>query len=247
MQERAFLPRPPDFRDLRGRSKVALFLDFDGTLVDLAPTPDTILVPASLSSDLHLLAEKLGGRAALVSGRAISDLERHLGSVSLAVAGSHGADYRNADGSSLGNPPVGLDALALREIEEFSKKAGFSLENKPHGAALHYRHDIRLEADGLEFAAAFVARHALELKRGKCVIEFVAPGANKGTAVKAFMDAHPFTGSVPIFVGDDVTDEDGFEVAHQLGGFGILVGNRPNTCACYRLNDPQDLYEWLEL
>ena len=247
MQPDKALPRPPDLRKLCAAGPIALFLDFDGTLVDLATTPDGIDVPSSLAGALHSLSDELDGRLALVSGRAIVDLEKHLGSLWLARAGSHGSDCRLADGTSLGDPPQELSSSALEEIAEFAAKALFSLEDKPHGAALHYRHDPSLESKGLDFATKFADKHLLDVKRGKCVIELVAPGANKGSAVESFMKAKPFAGSTPIFVGDDVTDEDGFAAAARLGGFGILIGERNQTAARYGLADPANVKQWLDL
>lgn len=226
---------------------MSLFLDFDGTLVDLAPTPDGIHVPDHLAAALHRLAAEMDGRLALVSGRAISDIEKYLGQLSIARAGSHGSDCRAADGAALGAAPQGLSDAALAEIVEFAEASGFAREDKPHGAALHYRHDPSLEADGIAFAEKFAEHHGLAVKRGKCVIEFVIPGSDKGKAVAAFMAEAPFAGSTPIFVGDDVTDEDGFEAARAAGGFGIIVGERDSAAAQYRLADTTSVHQWLGL
>ncbi|WP_241657276.1 trehalose-phosphatase [Aurantiacibacter suaedae] len=233
---------------LRERGPLALFLDFDGTLVELARGPDDIVVPEGLVEALTRLSDRLDGRLALVSGRAIVDLEKHLGPLALARAGSHGADCRLADGTVLGAAPAGLASGALEEIAAFAESEGFVREDKPHGGALHYRHDPALEDKGLAFAEAFAARHGLAVKRGKCVIEFVAnAGADKGGAVAALMAEAPFAGALPVFVGDDVTDEDGFRAAGQLGGFGVLVGDREGSQARYGLGRPTDVYEWLEI
>lgn len=244
--ENALQP-PPDLPEFEGDEHIALFLDFDGTLVELAPTPDGIAVAAGLASRLGELAERLDDRLALVSGRAIVDLEKHLGPVTLACAGSHGSDCRKASGDPLGDAPGGLASETLTAIREFAKNAGFDLEDKPHGAALHYRANPALEPQGLIFAQDLAAKHNLEVKRGKCVIELVAPGANKGAAVAAFMDEAPFAGAMPIFIGDDVTDEDGFAKAQELGGFGIIVGERLGTAARYRLANVAAVHHWLQL
>ena len=241
------LPAPPSLRDLSSKRPLALFLDFDGTLVGLARGPDQIVVPPWLVPALNALSERLGGRLALVSGRAIVDLEKHLGPLALARAGSHGADCRLADGKVLGMAPTGLAEEALAEIAVFAEAEGFVREDKPHGGALHYRHNPSLEAQCLAFAESFAARHGLVIKRGKCVIEFVASGADKGVAVAALMAERPFAGAVPVFVGDDVTDEDGFRAAGNLGGFGVLVGDRMGSQARYGLESPVDVYQWLEI
>ncbi len=241
------LPSPPSFESLVTSQDLALFLDFDGTLVELAATPDGIDVPRHLARSLHALSDRLGGRLALVSGRAIVDLEQHLGPMAIAKAGSHGGDCRGADGKNIGDIPSGLPPELLARVAEFAKQRGFSLEDKPHGAALHYRADPSLEEEGVEFAQAMAAEGDLDIKRGKCVIELVGRGANKGSALRGFMECAPFAGATPVFVGDDITDEDGIRAACDLGGFGVLVGEREPTCAKYGLASPAAVHHWLEL
>ena len=139
------LPPPPTLAEFTDEGRVALFLDFDGTLVELAPTPDSITVADRLAKRLGTLAKALDGRLALVSGRAIVDIEKHLGPITLACAGSHGSDCRKASGETLGAAPGGLVTAALAAIRAFAKDAGFALEDKPHGAALHFRANPALE------------------------------------------------------------------------------------------------------
>ncbi|APE28971.1 trehalose-phosphatase [Aurantiacibacter gangjinensis] len=240
-------PNPPDFAELRADRALALFLDFDGTLVELAPTPDSIHVPPSLADSLHELSDRLDGRLALVSGRAIVDLESHLGSLKLAVSGSHGGDCRSAAGDNLGRVPEGLPPELLHKVRCFAGDHGFDLEDKPHGVALHYRANPSLEGRGLAFARQLAGENALDVKRGKCVIELVGKGANKGSALRAFMEADSFAGAMPVFVGDDLTDEDGMRAAKQHGGFGVLVGEREESVAEYGLATPAAVQHWLGL
>ena len=241
------LPPPPSLAELGARSPLALFLDFDGTLVELADTPDGISVPETLLADLCALASRHEGRVALVSGRAIDNLEEHLGPCPLAVAGSHGIHRRRADGSLLGEVPEGLPPAAEAALEDFTATQGSRLERKPHGAALHFRERPELEEEGAAFAAALADEHGLEVKRGKRVIELVRPGADKGGAVRAFMDTSIFAGSHPVFIGDDTTDEDGFAAVTALGGTAILVGDRRPTSAPFALANPDTVHEWLGL
>lgn len=241
------LPPPPTLDALVEAGPVALFLDFDGTLVNIAPTPDGIDVPGDMAPRLGKLADRLKGRLALVSGRAIADLEKHLGTIRLPVAGSHGSDCRAADGTRLGDAPSALPEVLLARIAEFAAAHGFSTEDKPHGAALHYRSDPSLEERGLAFAQEIAAEHGLALKRGKCVIELVEPGSDKAGAVSAFMQVPPFADAIPVFVGDDVTDEDGMRAAIAHGGFGIAVGERPSENAEYALASPAAVHHWLQL
>lgn len=241
------LSPPPELDALREGAPLALFLDFDGTLVDLAPTPDSIHVPATLAGSLHDLSEAMDGRLALVSGRAIVDLEKHLGPLQVAVSGSHGGDCRNADGQPIGDVPDGLPADLIHAMANFAAEHGVALERKPHGAALHFRSDPSLEGVANNFAEKCAAANGLDVKRGKCVIELVGQGANKGAALRALMAESPFEGAVPVFVGDDITDEDGMRAAAEMGGFGIIVGERETDAAKYALESPAAVQHWLQL
>jgi len=247
MPDRTDLDPPPSLQQLCREGPIALFLDFDGTLVEIAETPHGIAVPERLGDGLFELSARLEQRLALVSGRAIPDLEHHLGALRVARAGSHGAARELADGSALGDLAEALPPTAAAALREFAQTRGFALEEKQHGAALHYRTDPSLEPHGLSFASDLAAAHGLEVKRGKCVIELVRPGASKAGAVRAFMDVPPFAGARPVFIGDDITDEDGFAAAAELGGFGILVGERTPTIAQYQLADPAAVHSWLGL
>jgi trehalose 6-phosphate phosphatase len=247
MDARTTLEHPPQLSALCKTGPVALFLDFDGTLVALAERPDAILVPPGLGEQLCLLADRLDGRLALVSGRSLADVERHLGKLGIACAGSHGIARRLADGSALGAEPGTLPPEVGTALRGFADEHGFALEEKAHGAALHFRAAPHLEARGREFAEELAAIHGLTAKRGKFVIEIVRPGADKGGAVRAFMGLAPFRGALPVFLGDDLTDEDGFAAAQDLGGFGILVGDRRPTAARYGLPDEVAAREWLGL
>jgi trehalose 6-phosphate phosphatase len=247
MSGRTHLPPPPGLQQLCGQGALALFLDFDGTLVEIAATPDGIAVPDRLGAALFDLSKRLDGRLALVSGRAIPDLEHHLGPLQVARAGSHGMARELSDGTALGKLAEPLPASAYDLVRSFARDTGFALEEKQHGAALHYRADPDLEPHGLAFAQELASAHGLEIKRGKCVIELVRPGASKAGAVSAFMEIAPFAGAVPVFIGDDITDEDGFAAAESLGGFGILVGERSPSAARYQLADPLAVHDWLGL
>jgi trehalose 6-phosphate phosphatase len=241
------LSPPPSLSALCAEGPVAVFLDFDGTLVEIASTPDSIKVPVGLGKALQALSDRLAGRFALISGRAIEDIERHTGKLAIARAGSHGADRLLADGSPLSIAPSPLPDEVRAEIAHFASVEGFSLEEKPHGAALHYRADPSLENPGLAFAAQLAHQHKLAVKRGKCVIELVQPGADKGSAVRAYMGHIAFMGAFPLFIGDDVTDEDGFTAVEEFGGAGILVGDRQPTQARWCLEGPKQVHEWLGL
>jgi trehalose 6-phosphate phosphatase len=235
------LPPPP--ASLEG---AALFLDFDGTLVELAQTPDTIMVPEALGPLLQRLRDRLDGRLAIVSGRSIADLERHLPCPGVAIAGSHGLELRLANGFSLPlSAPAGLDEIRA-EIETFaSARAGLIVETKPLGVALHFRLAPAQEGPALAFMENLARRRGMLLQRGKMVAELRPAGADKGDALKTLMREPRFAGARPLFVGDDLTDEHGFEAAAELGGSGILVGPRRQSAARYRLPSVQAVAEWL--
>ena len=235
------LPPPP--ASLEG---AALFLDFDGTLVELAETPDAIRVPPSLAPLLDRLRNRLGGRLAIVSGRSIADLERHLPCPGVAVAGSHGLELRLANGVSLPlSVPAGLED-ARAEIDRFAAgQQGLIVESKPLGIAVHYRLAPQQEKGVFAFMTEVAQRQGLLLQRGKMVVELRPRGAHKGDALKALMMEPRFMGARPLFVGDDLTDEHAFAAAAELGGAGILVGPPRETAAHYRLASVNAVAGWL--
>ena len=174
------LPHPPPLLDLLARGPLALFLDFDGTLVDIAPTPDAIAVPPRLGELLAELSDRLGKRLALVSGRAINNLEQHCGPLRVTCAGSHGAELRAADGSPLGAAALPLPAAAIADVARFAADHGVSFEAKAHGAALHSRADPEREEACALFMDELALQHGLMVKRGKRVAELVRPGCRQG-------------------------------------------------------------------
>ena len=248
MQPAPLLSEPPPLRQLARDAAPALFLDFDGTLVDIAPTHDAISVAPGLPAALEALSARLEERAAIVSGRSLDDLARHLGPLSLAQAGSHGADCLLASGERVGPAPPELPHDALAAMRDFAARhEGVSIEAKPHGAAIHYRARPAAEAEVQAQAERFAQQFGLRLKRGKCVVELVSASADKGAAVAGFMRVAPFAGAHPVFIGDDLTDEDGFRAVAERGGFGILVGEPRATAARFRLAGPHAVHQWLEL
>ncbi len=227
-------------------SGAALFLDFDGTLVELAETPDAISLSPHLPALLKTLCRQLDGRIAIVSGRSIGDLEKYLDCSGLAVSGSHGLELRLADGTHLPlfvpRPFDGVrDELAALSAET----PGLLLEEKPAGLALHYRLAPQEERRVVAFMERLAAHHGLALQLGKMVAELRPPGADKGDAVRALMAEPPFAGARPVAVGDDITDEHAFEAAATMGGTGVLVGEARATAAAYRLPSVAAVAEWL--
>jgi trehalose 6-phosphate phosphatase len=234
---------PPPLTFLEG---AALFLDFDGTLVELAEAPDAIQVPDELPGLLQRLAARLGGRLALVSGRALADLDGHVRCPGVAMSGSHGLELRLADGSvrPLARPDA-LDA-ARDEIARFAAgRQGLLVEEKPASVALHYRLAPEREAEVTALVVDLAARSGLIVQHGKMVAELRPPGADKGDALEALMREPGFAGARPFFMGDDLTDEHAFEAAAALGGAGVLVGPPRETAARYRLAGVAEVGAWL--
>lgn len=226
----------------------AWFFDIDGTLARIEKSPDEVQVDAAVLEFIEALTEQTGGAVALVTGRSLADIDRLFPSIMVAAAGQHGAERRNRNGEVVRRPAPSEQLLemrdALRDMEQ--RHAGLLLEDKGLSLALHYRNAPRL--------ASFVQREvrALYLKMGsgfhmqagKCVVEIVPVGHTKGTVVSEFMMGRPFSGRVPVFLGDDVTDESAFTVVNDLGGVSIKVGAGP-THAQFRLHDVSSVQQWL--
>lgn len=236
-------PPPP----LSRFAPAALFLDFDGTLVELADAPGAISVPAELAPLLDRLSGRLGGRLAIVSGRAVDDLRSHLGGSAAVLSGSHGAELHYADGRSIPVlAPPGL-AEARESIRRFaSGSEGLLVEDKPAGVALHYRLAPERAEEADAFLETLAERSGLVLQRGKMVAELRPDGIDKGAALRRLMGEPPFAGARPVFVGDDLTDEDAFRAAAALGGEGVLVGPARPSAARWRLEGVAEVTRWLE-
>lgn len=225
----------------------ALFLDFDGTLVEMAEAPDLIQVPPRLGSLLRRLVERLDGRVAIISGRSIADLERHLPHSDIAFSGSHGLELRLPDGTHLPlSVPAGLDEVVARVAEFAQKDEGLLVEEKPAGIALHFRRAPDLGAEAVDLIEAIAREKGLFVQHGNMVAELRPPGADKGDALRKLMNEEPFAGARPVFIGDDLTDEHAFEAAVAMEGAGILVGPPRETAARYRLDSVAAVAAWLE-
>jgi trehalose 6-phosphate phosphatase len=225
----------------------SLFLDFDGTLVELAERPDAVRVDERLHSLMRRLRDRLDGRLALVSGRAAADIARLFGTPDFIVSGSHGMEFHYPDGETVLAPrPPALDA-ALPPMHDLARAwPGVLVEEKPLGAALHYRSAPEAEAASLALARALAVEHGLHLQTGKMMIEVRAAGGDKGKAIAELMRSPSMAGTVPISLGDDDTDEPGFEAAAALGGAGVLVGPARPSAARYGLSGVSTVRDWLE-
>ena len=229
---------PPLGRD------AALFLDFDGTLVALAPTPEAIEVPPALVALLRDLSDQLGGALAVVSGRQIDAIDRFLAPLRLPAAGEHGVQRRDAQGRMQEQRAPDLVPILDIANELARVHPGLLVERKHAAIALHYRLAPQLEAVCRHaMSRAIAGRPQFELMHGKFVFEVKPAGINKGVAIAAYLREPPFAGRTPVFAGDDTTDESGFAVV-QPRGIAIKVGAGPSL-ALHRLESPLAVYEWL--
>ena len=225
----------------------SLFLDFDGTLVELAATPTAVVVDSALTDLMAALDSALGGRLAIVSGRSVEHIRGYFADLAIPVGGSHGVELSWPDGRTTAPPAsAALTALAAR-VERFeTDHPGVLIETKPFGFAFHYRQAPEAEAACHAIAEALAREADLHLQPGKMMIEVRLSGADKGTAIAALMQDPKMAGTRPIFVGDDLTDEPGFVAAARLGGIGILVGPERPTAATYGLAGVTETLAWLK-
>lgn len=239
------LPPPPaDLLD-----DASLFLDFDGTLVELADRPEAVSVDVALGRLLADLGDRLGGRVALVSGRAIVTLDQFLGNsgTTLGMIGSHGAETRLA-GGVIERPerPAAFDRAIALFTDRLGARDGVVIETKPLGVGVHYRLAPDVEPEAHALVEDFARENALHVQHGKMMVELRLPGHDKGSAIAALLGRAPFADHRPIFLGDDLTDEPGFAACALHGGAGILVGPARETAARYRLPDVAAVHAFLK-
>jgi trehalose 6-phosphate phosphatase len=222
-------------------ARAAFLLDLDGTLLDIAPAPDQVVVAPGLVDNLRRLRLLCGGALAIVTGRPIAQVDALLGDAPFAVAGEHGTSIRHA----AGEPPRAMAMPALPEAwreaagELAAQYPGALLEPKSHGLVLHYRAvpeaGAALRDELIRLLETQPGSHVL--MPAKMAWEIRPASADKGTAVRALMAQAPFRGRIPVFVGDDVTDEDGMREARALGGIGLRV---PDA-----FGEPADVRAWI--
>mgnify|MGYP006436296663 CR=1 FL=1 len=243
---RESLPEPDD--------RWALFLDVDGTLIDFADTPDGVRVEPRVNEILLGLDRRFGHAVALVSGRSIEQLDQLFAPLRHTVAGLHGLERRGPDGriQRADCATTGLDQVR-QSFSRFSETHPAAIvEDKGMAVALHYRRapDLAQKADALarQLVSDPIANRddSLVLQHGKMVVEFRPRGPHKGDVVDDFMAIAPFQGRIPVFIGDDVTDEDGFDAVNRLSGHSIRVGPPQDSSAKWRIDGVAELRVWLE-
>lgn len=245
------VPETPSLRAApppRLDSGKSLFLDLDGTLLELIDRPDAVIADDALRSLLTVLHMRLEGRLAIVSGRSIAQLDAILGPTgqALVLSGSHGGETRIAGQTVRPDRPKQLEQ-ALDAMRNFAERhENVLLEDKSLGVALHYRLAPAFGSAASTFATQLAADLGLFLQEGNMMVELRPDGHDKGTAIAQLMQLEILTGSLPIFAGDDITDEAGFDVVNDLGGFGVLVGEPRHSAAHYHLPNPAAVRDWLQ-
>jgi trehalose 6-phosphate phosphatase len=232
-------------------SDVALFLDFDGTIVEIASSPNDIRVAAGLGKQLQHVAWLLNGALAVISGRPIAAIDHYLGDTVHCVAGIHGAERRTPLGH-VNRAAIDADVLApfRAKLNTFSRTHGHVLiEDKSVSIAVHYR-----DAPGLADACHRIVDECvadshgqLERLDGKMVVELKPAAVTKVEALTHYMNEAPFAGRRPVFVGDDITDEAAFAEVSKTNGYGVIVGDRTPTAATSRLVSVDELHRWLQV
>ncbi len=223
----------------------ALFLDIDGTLIDIAPTPEEVVIPEGLVRHLHRLHDRLGGALALISGRRLADIDPMLDANDLPAAGAHGAEFR-LKGGEKPQPPAPLPETLTRDIvRSFAGHPGVTVEDKSCAVAVHYRRTPAMEQTVKERIREITEGLAEPFKilHGKMVVEITRPGDNKGGALERFMQHPPFAGRRPVFLGDDETDLAAIDACLRLGGAAARVGGYEGTPAA--LSSPEHVRKWL--
>ncbi|MFZ1430137.1 MAG: trehalose-phosphatase [Geminicoccaceae bacterium] len=241
----------PDELPALDLGRCALFLDYDGTLVPIAPTPDAAHADDALRHLLERLARRLDGAIAIVSGRPVADIDGFLAPLRFSVAGLHGLQLRPRSGDLLEHvPPDSVLAAARLRLGAFVElNPGTLLEDKRLSVALHFRQapDAAAAAEAVASRLADESAGLLRLQRGKMVVELLPAGRDKGRAIDDLLQLPDFAGRRPVFVGDDVTDEAGFRTVNHLDGTSIRVGHAEGgTDAQHYLADIGALQRWLE-
>ena len=227
---------------------VALFLDVDGTLLAIRENPADVHADDALVGVLEQCFDRLGGAMALISGRSVEEVDRIFAPATFPTAGAHGSELRGSDGETVSAVDEPMPQAAVDALEAFAARHdGLLLEHKRGGVSLHYRRAPALEAECRQLADELLAElgDAFRLIAGKMVFEIAPRAHDKGAAIRQFLEAPPFAGRTPVFLGDDVTDEDGFRVVNALGGLSIRVGDIEHSEAHYRLAGVDDVQSWL--
>ena len=231
-----------------GNDAIGLFLDIDGTLLEIRDTPSSVVADEELLDLLSRCHAVLDGALCLVSGRSIAEVDRIMSPAKYHVAGAHGVELRAADGRIQTVAVSSFPADAEKALRAFAEgHEGLLLERKQGGVSLHYRMAPTLERQCRDFVTSLMSKIGdnFRLIAGKMVFEISPAKSNKGDAIRRIMREAPYAGRKPVFIGDDVTDEDGFEVVNQFGGVSVRVGDIGDSAARFALPDVASVRPWL--
>lgn len=227
----------------------ALFLDVDGTLLAIQDHPADVVADAALIDMLKTLLAGSGGALALVSGRSVDEIDRIFAPVRFPAAGAHGAEIRIHASDDVSSTATKLPDEVIARLETFAARdPGLLLEHKNGGVSLHYRRAPQLEQECRALVDEILPSIAADFRliAGKMVLELAPRGHNKGLAIHEIMHSEPFAGRRPVFIGDDVTDEDGFEAVNDSNGVSVRVGGNRDSAAACALDDVVAVRQWLE-
>ncbi|MEO8624715.1 MAG: trehalose-phosphatase [bacterium] len=226
----------------------AYFFDVDGTLADIEQLPEDVRIRTRVRATIDRLYDATGGAVALVSGRTVVDIDRLYPGSKMPLSGQHGVEWRNATGLRV-SPTHDmrlLDRVRAALSDAVSRSPGLMLQDKGYSLALHYRQAPHMAAYAhhLMRAAQATLGSDFAVMRGKRIVEIKPAFSNKGTAVAQLMTIPAFAGRIPVFVGDDITDEYGFSAVNEMHGISVKIGTGP-TVANWRLRDITELMTWL--
>lgn len=228
---------------------LALFLDVDGTLLEIAATPDRVRVPASLKNTLELAFKRQHGAFVLLSGRSLAELDDLFGPCTFPASAKHGLEVRLPSGELV---HANVDPAALDKARHWlgtlpQEHRGLLFEDKGVALAMHYRLAPRMQLQIESIMSEIVAEIGKDfvLRRGKCVVEIVPRGFDEKAAIQLFMKQPGFARRTPVFIGDDPSDETGFQAVNEMGGHSIRVGNLEQTAARFRFSTVATVAAWL--
>lgn len=230
--------------------RIALFMDFDGTLVELAAKPHNVVVPPSTLSLLASLQEKTDGATAIVSGRRITDLDHILTPLRLPASGCLGAEIRLEKEDDIHTLTEPLPASIMHNLQSTARRLpGVTFENKVFGACLHFD-NARSGRDILEHAMETIAAdlpESVEIIFTKHSCEIKHHDLNKGSAVRNFYLTPTFKDRLPIYIGNDILDHEAFSAVRAMGGISMSVGSRSlSTDVDFTLNSVKEAHKWLD-
>ncbi|HXW71356.1 MAG TPA: trehalose-phosphatase [Methylocella sp.] len=241
MEDAPLALSPCGLAELAPPASSAYFLDVDGTLLEIKPRPEDVMASGDVLALLRGLESAAGGALGLVSGRRIDDLDRIFFPLVFPAAGLHGAELRFANGQRVSCDGAAL-AIVRPAIVDYTKRhPKLRLEDKGASLAVHYRQAPELEIAVLAFLAERATENGLSVQPGKMVAELKEARHDKGRGIAALYESPPFHGRKPLFIGDDLTDENGFDFVNACGGISVRVGELKTTRARFSFSSPSDV------